>query len=168
MSEIRNEKGQFGKGHVNSEEMRLRNAENQTGNTYNNKLVKFPEECQKAYKDYCAWLSQGNSIEAWCYESDVMTLSYKTMEKYIREFPHDFPPHHKEIALTKSLRIWEERGLEMMIGKIDKCQPAIFQMFMRNKFSWDKDTNANKNSNVTLVEKLLDKLDNLDAADAQN
>jgi hypothetical protein len=140
----------------------------QNGNTYSNKFVKYPDECQKAYKDYCEWLSQGHSIESWCYESDTFSLTYKTMEKYIREFPQDFPPIHKERALTKSLKIWEERGVDMMVGKIEKCQPAIFQMFMRNKFGWDKDNNANKHSNVTLVEKLLDKLDNLDASDAKN
>lgn len=132
------------------------------GNIYNNKLAKFPEECQKAYKDYCQWLSQGHSIESWCYESDIMSLSYKTMEKYIREYPQDFPPIHKEMALTKSLRVWEERGLDMMIGKIEKCQPAIFQMFMRNKFSWDKETHSAKDSKGTLVERFLDQLDKMD------
>jgi len=135
----------------------------QTGNKHNNKLVKFPQECQKAYKDYCNWLSNGNSIEAWCYESPEMTLSYKTIEKYIREFPDDFPSIHKEIALTKSLRVWEERGLTMMLGQLEKCQPAIFQMFMRNKFGWDKEDMSKKQNNETLVEKFLDRLDKMDA-----
>ena len=80
------------------------------GNKFNNKQFKYPEECQKAYKEYCEWLSKGNSIEAWSYVSPEMTLTYKTMEKYIRELPDDFPPIHKEIALTKSLAVWEERG----------------------------------------------------------
>ena len=132
------------------------------GNTFTNKLVKFPEECYKAYKEYCEWLSNGNSIEAWCYEGNETTLSYKTMEKYIREYPDVFPPIHKEIALTKSLKVWEERGLTMMLGQLEKCQPAIFQMFMRNKFGWDKAEAAPKSTNETLVEKFLDKMDKLD------
>ena len=135
------------------------------GNTFTNKLVKFPEECQKAYKLYCDWLSNGNSIEAWCYEGEKMTLTYKTMEKYIREFPDVFPPIHKEVALTKSLNVWETRGLSMMLGQLEKCQPAIFQMFMRNKFGWDKEDMSKKNNNETLVEKFLDKLDKMDSSD---
>ena len=135
------------------------------GNKFNNKMAKFPQECQKAYKDYCNWLSQGNSVEAWSYLSDQMTLSYKTMEKYIREFPDDFPPIHKEIALTQSLKVWEERGLAMMLGQIEKSQPAIFQMFMRNKFGWDKEQHSNRHSNETLVEKFLNILEKTEVAE---
>mgnify|MGYP001601852504 CR=1 FL=1 len=132
------------------------------GNTFNNKLVKFPLECQRAYKEYCHWLSQGNSVEAWSYLGKETTLTYKTMEKYIREYPDDFPPIHKEVALTQSLKVWEDRGLSMMLGQIEKSQPAIFQMFMRNKFGWDKQDQLPKQTNETLVEKFLDKLDKLD------
>jgi len=133
------------------------------GNKYNNKLYNFPEECQKAYNEYCEWISQGNSAASWCYESDSLTITYKTIEKYIHEFPQDFPPSKKETALTKSLAIWEGRGLSMMLGQVEKCQPAIFQMFMRNKFGWDKESQSNRESKETLVEKFLDKLDKMDA-----
>lgn len=51
----------------------------------------------------------------------------------------------------------------MMLGQVEKCQPAIFQMFMRNKFGWDKESQSNRESKETLVEKFLDKLDKMDA-----
>lgn len=160
MSEKRNKKGQFDKGHVNSEELRKKHSQNFLGNTYNSKIEKFPEECKKAFEEYCEWLSKGHSIESFCYKSDKMTLTYKTIEKYIREFPEEFPPSQKEAALTQSLKVWEERGLSMMLGQIEKCQPAIFQMFMRNKFGWDREQNNNKNSGEILVAELLKRLDN--------
>lgn len=130
------------------------------GNKHAKKLAKFPEECQKAYKEYCQWISEGKSVEAWNYCSNKMTLTYKTMEKYIRENPDDFPLIHKEVALTKSLSVWEERGLSMMLGLIEKSQPAIFQMFMRNKFGWDKEDRKSSQESQTLLNTLLDKWKN--------
>lgn len=124
------------------------------GNKYNNKKYKYPEECKEAYKSYCAWIAQGNSKEAWCYESKTMDLSYKTMEKYIKQYPDDFPIIHMEKAQSQSLKIWEERGLTMMLGQLEKCQPAIFQMFMRNKFGWDKDNYGQKESSEPLIQKM--------------
>lgn len=130
------------------------------GNKYAKKSLKMPEECQKAYKEYCMWIAEGKSHESWNYCSDKMTLTYKTMEKYIRENPTEFPPINKEIANTKSLALWEKMGIDMMIGKIEKCQPAIFQMFMRNKFGWDKDERKSSSENQTLLHTLLDKWKN--------
>lgn len=124
------------------------------GNKLACKRTKYPDECQKAYKSYCDWISQGNSVEAWNYVGKQMTLTYKTIEKYIREFPDEFPPIHKEVALTKSLAIWEERGLKMMLGLIEKSQPAIFQMFMRNKFGWDKENSGQKDATGSLIEEM--------------
>ena len=162
MTEKRNKKGQFNTGDNTTPEEKRKLVESLKGNTYSNKLFKNPTECQKAYEEYCDWISNGHSVESWCYESQTLTLTYKTIEKYIREFPLDFPPIHKETALTKSLRVWEERGLTMMLGQLEKCQPAIFQMFMRNKFGWDKEDTTKKNSNETIVEKFLGIMDKMD------
>jgi hypothetical protein len=126
------------------------------GNKNSSKKLKFPEECQKAYRSYCEWISDGKSHESWNYLSEKMTLTYKTMEKFIRENPIDFPVIHKEIAMTKSLEVWEARGLSMMLGQIEKCQPAIFQMFMRNKFGWDKEDRKSSQESQTLLHTLLD------------
>lgn len=111
------------------------------GNTYATKL-KDPEVRQEAYRQYCEWIGGGHSKEAFVFDHPELSVTSKTMDRYLRENPTEFPPIHKEIAEAKSLAIWEKRGLEMMMGDIPKCQPAIFQMFMRNKFSWDKETHV--------------------------
>jgi len=105
----------------------------------NAKKLTTPELKKEAYKQYCEWIAGGHSKEAWCFEHPEMTLTSKTMEKYIAADPINFPPLHKETAETKSYNHWCDLGKKMMLGQIEKCQPAIFQMFMRNKFKWDRD-----------------------------
>jgi hypothetical protein len=124
------------------------------GNKNNNKFVKYPEDAKAAFKSYCDWIAQGDSSQSWTFKGKETTFSYKTMENYMREYPSDFPISHKEIALAQSLKIWEDRGLAMMLGQIDKSQPAIFQMFMRNKFGWDKENYGQKESTEPLVKSI--------------
>lgn len=109
------------------------------GNKNGTKL-KDADVRQQAYKSYCEWISQGKTKEAWVFEHPSLSCTSKTMERYIRENPLEFPLIHKEIAEAKSYEIWLETGKQMMLGEISKCQPAIYQMFMRNKFGWDKNT----------------------------
>jgi glucan-binding YG repeat protein len=101
--------------------------------------LKTPDLKKQAYESYCAHIASGESKEAWVFEHPTITLTSKTMEKYIRNDQIEFPPIHKEVAEAKSFQHWCNLGKQMMLGQIEKCQPAIFQMFMRNKFGWDKD-----------------------------
>lgn len=101
--------------------------------------LKEPEVRKEAYRQYCEYISNGGTKEAWTFEHPKLTCTHKTMEKYIRDNPIEFPPLHKEMAESKSYEHWLGLGKRMMLGQIEKCQPAIFQMFMRNKFDWDKD-----------------------------
>lgn len=121
------------------------------GNKFATKL-KDAKVRQEAYRQYCAHLAAGESKESFYLEHPTLSVSYKTMERYIKENPEEFPPIHKEIAEAKSLRHWEELGKKMMNvefekGQRAKVEPAIYQMFMRNKFGWDK--NLNKESAPT-------------------
>ena len=100
--------------------------------------LKTPEIKKEAYRQYCEYISKGGTKEAWTFEHPDITLTWKTMEKYIAEDPIEFPPIHKNIAESKSYEEWLKLGKQMMLGQVEKCQPAIYQMFMRNKFSWDK------------------------------
>lgn len=111
----------------------------QPGNQHAVKL-KEPDTKAEAYRQYCEWIGKGNCKEAWVFEHPEMTLTHKTMEKYIKENPHDFPAIKKERAESKSYEHWIGLGKDMMTGQIPKCQPAIYQMFMRNKFGWDKES----------------------------
>ncbi len=106
------------------------------GNDYNKKL-KTQEVKEKVYRDYCDWIASGKSHKSWYYDQNGLTLTWKTIERYIEE-DEDLDPIHKEIAISKSLGIWEKMGIDMIEGKIQHCSPAVYQMFMRNKFGWDK------------------------------
>lgn len=106
----------------------------------NGTKLKDPDIRQLAYQKYCEWIGSGESKEAFTFEHEKLTCCFKTIEKYMRDNPLEFPPIHMNVAQAKSFEVWTKRGLDMMLGRVEKCQPAIFQMFMRNKFGWDKES----------------------------
>lgn len=107
------------------------------GNKYAVKLVSV-ELKKEAYEDYCKHVASGLSKDTWYFKDEKRLLcTYKCIEAYMKEDPVVFPPLHMGIAKCKSKGIWEEKGMQMMDGK-RHCEPAIYQMFMRNKFDWDK------------------------------
>lgn len=106
------------------------------GNQYAKKL-NTPELCEIAYKSYCAHLSLGKDKRSWCLEEPV-TLTWETMEKYIRENPEVFDPLKKRIAEAKGYRLWEEAVEGAALGRNKDHNTATLQMKMRNKFGWDK------------------------------
>jgi len=108
----------------------------------NHKKLKTQELRDKVYKDYCDHIASGESQSSWYYDKDGILLTWQAMEEYITRVEVD--PSHKKIAYSKAQKIWEHKGIDMMIGKYEKCSPAIYQMFMRNKFSWDKRTEVDK------------------------
>jgi hypothetical protein len=95
---------------------------------------------EEAYRQYCAWIASGKSSRSFRLKHPTLKACGKTIENYIRDFPDDFPGLHKDVAEAAALEIWEEVGYSMMTGNVPKCQPAIFQMFMRNRFGWDKES----------------------------
>jgi hypothetical protein len=101
--------------------------------------LKTPEMKKEAYRQYCEFIALGHSKDEWVFEHPEITLTSETMEKYIHNDPIEFDPLHKKVAEAKSYFHWCTLGKQMMLGQIEKCQPAIFQMFMRNKFGWDKE-----------------------------
>lgn len=164
MTEKRNDKGQFEKGHINSEENRKKHSESFLGNTYAKKL-KSPELKTEAYKSYCEHLAKGKSKKSWYFEHPEVSLLWHTMEKYIEAEPEVFDPLKKEIAWAKGYQYWESVAEHSAEGINEKANTASLQMVMRNKFGWDKENNESKESKATLVEKFLDKLDQLDDSD---
>jgi hypothetical protein len=112
------------------------------GNKNNTKL-KTPELKKEAYRQYCAWVALGNFKKAWCFDHPDIQLTYKSIQNYMRDDPVNFPPSQLEVADAKNLAIWIERGIEMMMSQ-ERCQPAIYQMMMRNIHGWDKDTPEEK------------------------
>jgi len=99
------------------------------------------EQKQKAYESLCEHIGNGFSQDAWHYEDESdknLTITFRTMYNYMKNEPEAFLPSKMQVAEAKSRRFFEDIGIRMMLGQIDKCQPAIFQIFMRNKFGWDK------------------------------
>ncbi|MFP3859249.1 MAG: hypothetical protein ACLFUW_00355 [Bacteroidales bacterium] len=126
------------------------------GNKYGTKL-KLPEIRQMAYMQYCEWIASGKPRKAWSFEHPQYTCSYRTMDKYIIEHPDEFLPIHKEIAHCKAYAKWFDEGVEMMKGKKEKCQPAIYQMVMRNMFDWDKENSSEKETTQPLIKMIAKK-----------
>ncbi len=128
----------------------------------NAKKLTTPELRQEAYRQYCEWIAKGECKEAWCFEHPELTLTSKTMEKYIKENPIEFPSLHKELAEAKSLAHWTSLGKDMMTSQ-QRCQPALYQMFMRNKFGWDKESAEEKEEKakrgVSLLEALVSSIE---------
>ena len=76
------------------------------------------------------------------------------MEKWMKEYPSEFPAIHMEISESKSLKKWERHVEDICMGKVKGAQPAALQMIMRNKFGWDKQERST-NSHETDVQKVL-------------
>lgn len=92
----------------------------------------------EAYKQYCAYIASGRGKEGWCFEHPELECTWRTMEKYIKDNPTVLQAFKKEAAEAKAFSTWEEKGTDMMAGK-SKSETALYQMFMRNKFGWDRE-----------------------------
>jgi hypothetical protein len=110
------------------------------GNQFGDKLNHLQK--QLAYKQYCEHISKGLSKEAWRYrdpQDNNLHLGWQTLEVYMKNNPEAFDTSQLEEAYADSRLFFEQTGLEMMTGTNSKGNAAIFQIFMRNKFGWDKD-----------------------------
>ena len=107
----------------------------------NAKKLKSKEVKNKVYKDYCEHIAKGYSHKSWWYERDGLMLTWETIETYIKN-DIDFDPSQKKVAVSKSLKIFEDWGRQIMLGEIKNAQPAVFQIFMRKKFGYDKPAEA--------------------------
>lgn len=127
-------------------EKRIPHGGGQTGNI-NAKKLKTPELKIEAYRQYCEHLAKGKSKESWYFEHPDISLTWETMEKYIKE-DVVFEPIKKKIAEAKGFSMWETVLEESAKGKNQKANTATLQMLMRNKYGWDKpekrETEANE------------------------
>jgi hypothetical protein len=150
MTEKRNKKGQFTKDSKPSPKAKAANKKALIGNQLAKKLT-TAELKKEAYEQYCDWLRKGNPKRGWVFKHPEMTLTFKTMDKYIRENPNDFPAITLEAAKAEGYMVWLNDGKKMMTGVIEKCQPAIYQMMMRNIWGWDKENHDDKETTEPLI-----------------
>lgn len=134
-------------------------------NTYAKKLVN-DELKRKVFQSYLDHMAKGKSKKSWWYEDDEITLTWQTMDAYIKNESDVFDPIQIECARSKGYNLWEQVVEDSAKGINKDANTASLQMLMRNKFQWDKEDQANKSSNATLVEKFLDKLDNMGSNDS--
>lgn len=103
----------------------------------NAQKLKTPELKEEAYRQYCEHLAKGKSKRSWYFEHPELTLTWETMEKYLKDSVI-FDPSKKKIAMSKGFARWEEVVEQSADGKNQRANTATLQMLMRNKFGWDK------------------------------
>lgn len=122
----------------------------QAGNSNGTKL-KEKDVRQDAYDDYCAHLAEGRGKRGWFYDKDGYSCSYETMEKYIKD-EIEFDPSKKLNAEAKGYRCWESVVMDSANGRNKHANTATLQMFMRNKYGWDRaDQNQEKSESTALI-----------------
>lgn len=106
------------------------------GNQHAKKLT-TPELKAEAYDQYCAHLARGKSKRSWYFEHPDLTMTWETMEKYLKD-EAEFDPSKKKIAMSRGFGLWEDVVEQSANGRNTKANTATLQMLMRNKFGWDK------------------------------
>lgn len=99
--------------------------------------LKLPELRQEAFRQYCDHLSKGKTKKSWYFVSDGLTLTYETMETYIKDNPDEFSHSIKRIAELEGYRYWED-FCEKASQRLAKCECNVLGLIMRNKYGWDK------------------------------
>lgn len=123
------------------------------GNDHACKL-KEPEMRTEAYNAYCEWIASGMPKEAFVYEAEDWSVTFDTVEKYMKECPIDFPAHKMKAAMAKRYAYWFKKGQNLVAGRQEDIpkenrtnpSPVTWSNIMRNMFKkdfgWDKDEAA--------------------------
>jgi hypothetical protein len=118
----------------------------------NAKKLDTPELRAEAYAQYCAHIAGGFPKKAWCFKHPDVTLTWETMEKYIRESPVDFDPDQKKEAESKSLMKWFGILGGAAEGTNQKANIAALQIILRNMFKWDRPELNQEESSGSLLQ----------------
>lgn len=128
------------------------------GAPYGNKFrqnLNTPELRQQAYKSYCEHLASGKGKKSW-HMTYPVSLTWESMEKYIRDYPDELDPIHKKIAESKGYAYWESVVEDSAAGKNKDANTATLQMLMRNKYRWDRyDTQELEQTEVLITQETL-------------
>lgn len=111
-------------------------SESMKGNK-NGVKIKDPDLRQKAYKQFCDWLSRGKSPRSFTFEEGDLICTGETIESYIKECPSEFSAIQRSASYAKGYALWEQVVEDSAIGKNQRANTASLQMTMRNKFKWD-------------------------------
>lgn len=125
------------------------------GNDFGTKL-KDAEVRQEAYRQYCEHLALGKSQKSFCFEHPQLTVTYKTLNKYIEDNPEEFPPIQMQVAQIRGYKRWEQITEDSAVGINKDANTASLQMVMRNKFNWDKE--EKESSGGCAADKILERM----------
>ena len=99
------------------------------GNNYNMKY-KTPEERQALCKLVCDHLKEGYD------QGTFKPCDWDTVERYIKDFPEDFPSEKVEQARRTGYLRLEKLGMLGMIGKLTGFNATVWIFMMKNKMGW--------------------------------
>lgn len=109
------------------------------GNKHALKLTTQGERMH-CFERFLEHLRQGYPKRSFSYSNGIVRVSGKSMDNYIKNYPLDFPYEQVEAAMAEGEQKWINRGIDMMLGKCEgKIYPALYQILMRNIYSWDKE-----------------------------
>ena len=128
------------------------------GNSFGTKL-KDPLLRQKAYKQFCAHIAKGKSKDSFYFIDGDFKCTWKTIQSYAKESPHEFPTIEREVAYAQGYGEWEAVCEESAKGENKDANTASLNMVMRNKFAWDKPEQQNSAVDSAIIDKFLDRLD---------
>lgn len=106
------------------------------GNELAKKLVS-DEMKREAYKQYCEHIAKGYPRKAWRFRHPDVSITWNTIEKYIKEEPEVFDPIKKEVAAADSLQYWFSYLADSAKGENQKANVASLQIILRNMHAWD-------------------------------
>ena len=108
-------------------------------------VLKTPELRQRAFEKYCAWVAKGKTKRSFYFEDEEndVSLTWESMEKYIRDYPQELDASKFAVAYSKGLDRWEKVLDDTADGvRKDTSIPAI-QIILRNKYRWDTEEHRN-------------------------
>ncbi len=97
---------------------------------------------QEAYRQYCAHIASGLPKEAFFFDHPTHSVSWDTMERYIKENPNEFPSIKMQQAKSARYKVWMEHGNQLMRGRYKGGSPTVWTVIMRNIFKdigWDRE-----------------------------
>lgn len=96
------------------------------------------ELIKDAFDNYCSHISKGKVAASWYYKKDGKAICcYSTIERYIKKRPDVCSPTQYNCAVAHGMGDWEIVVDGAARGENKKCNPAVLQIVMRNKYGWD-------------------------------
>lgn len=115
--------------------------------------------CNEVYESFLTHISKGHSIDAFSYREENFSLSWQTLNEYIKKRPDLFNPDLMIEAKAIAKKYWENVCFQAARGEMKGHSPAVLQMIMRNKYDWDKvirnDTKEDSGNSVKCTVNLL-------------